>query len=780
MADVLLWLLAVEALGLAALPLAWWLLGRLPDRGLSFAKPLGLLVIGYTIWLTSSFGLLANRRTTLLLCVLALAAVAWGLWGRAFWAWLRAAPRLWLAGEAVFLVAFLLAAAFRAHNPAIAGTEKPMDFAFLNASLRADSAPPQDPWLAGHSISYYYFGYYLMALLVKLSGVAPAVGFNLALAFLFGATAAGAYGLVYNLVAGREPSAEEGSGAHLHRRAGAFALLGPLFLLLLANLEGVLEVLRQRGALTPNFVRWLNIRDLTAAPVGTTWFPADPPDTWWWWRASRVIGTFDPASTAPAVDYTINEFPFFSFLLGDLHPHVMALPFVLLALGLALAVLREPRELTLTLLWAEKGRALLYVVCFGALGFLNTWDLPVFLGLLALCYLVRRAAGEGRLTLTLLSDAVLFGFGAMALCMAAYWPFYLWLRSQASGIGVVATRTQWQHLAIFWGPLLLVVFAYPLLAGAGPLAKPGARHWSWLLGAIVFLGLCLAGSAALGVLLALAALAAWALWRGLSGKAVANWAGRPEDAFVLLLVLLAAALLVGCEVLFVRDGFGNRMNTVFKLYYQSWVLLAAAAAYTLYYVGLRRSAAGWRGVRLASYRAWLGLVALALAGGLVYTALAPLSKAGHFAGRPTLDGLAWLERASPSERAAIAWLQGLEGSPVILEASGAEYSAANQASAFSGLPSVLGWAGHEYQWRGDTPVPGHRKADVDAIYQTADVNVAERLLRQYGVTYVYVGEAERQAYARGSATALTKFARFMDVAYRNEGVTIYRLRPAPS
>src|SRR5512133_3448748 len=114
MFDVVLWLLAVEALGGAALPLAWWLLRRLPDRGLTLAKPLGLLLVGYAIWLTSSFGVLANRRTTILICALALAALAWRLWGRAFWAWLRAAPRLWLLGEAVFLAGFLVVAAFRA------------------------------------------------------------------------------------------------------------------------------------------------------------------------------------------------------------------------------------------------------------------------------------------------------------------------------------------------------------------------------------------------------------------------------------------------------------------------------------------------------------------------------------------------------------------------------------------------------------------------------------------------------------------------------------------
>jgi uncharacterized membrane protein len=260
------------------------------------------------------------------------------------------------------------------------------------------------------------------------------------------------------------------------------------------------------------------------------------------------------------------------------------------------------------------------------------------------------------------------------------------------------------------------------------------------------------------------------------GAAQGAGAGGVEGVFVLCLTLVGVALLAACEVVFVRDGFGNRMNTVFKLFYQAWVLLAVSASYTIYYLDLRRRAGGWRWPAVASYRLWRAVAAVLIAGGLVYTLLAPLSKAGFFAATPTLDGLAWLREADPHEHAAISWLAGVEGTPVILEASGGEYSRYNQVSAFTGLPSVLGWAGHEYQWRGNTPEPAARKADVDAIYRTADVQVAERLLRKYDVTFVYVGDLERQAFADAPAGALTKFSRFMDIAYRNERVVIYRVR----
>ncbi|MHB1131709.1 MAG: DUF2298 domain-containing protein [Chloroflexota bacterium] len=767
MFDVLLWLVAVEALTLAALPLAWWLLRPLPDRGLAFARPLALLAVGYPLWLGSSFGVLANRRNTIFLLILALALACWWRWGPELLAWSRGRLRLWLYPELVFLVGFLVLAIMRAYAPAISGTEKPMDFAFLNAALRAESAPPQDPWLAGFGISYYYFGYYLLALVTKLSGVAPQVAFNLSLALLFGATAAGAYSLVYNLAAGRRAETEDQARGNPARQA----LLAPLFLLLLANFEGAVELLRQLRALPLAVVQWLHIRDLNPLPVGASWFPSDPPDTWWWWRASRVVGTFDPTS-GQALDYTINEFPFFSFLLGDLHPHVMALPFLLLALALCLALVRWPAELSPVALWREKGRAALYVLCFGALGFLNTWDLPVFLGFLSLCYLWRRVSSEPKLHWALVGESALLGLGALALGIAAYAPFWVWLRSQASGIGLVAVRTQPQHLALHWGFLLLVVAALPVVVLAGRPLAPRWRLWV-ALAVLVGLGLGAVGFVTFAVLLGLLGLALWALWDLVAGDRAIG--PDTPTAFALLLIVTGALLIAVCELVFVRDGFGNRMNTVFKFYYQAWVLLALAAAYTIYYVGSRPAARGL-GRRVAN-SSWHVLVVMLLLGGLAYSAFATPSRIGHSGLPPTLDGLAWLEGLRPHERTAIAWLQSLEGTPVLLEASGAEYSTGNSGSAFSGLPTVLGWAGHEYQWRGATLEPARRQAAVDTIYSTEDIATAESLLRQYNVTYVWVGDAERLAYS-SSLAGLAKFARFMDVAYQNDRVTIYRLRPA--
>ena len=67
------------------------------------------------------------------------------------------------------------------------------------------------------------------------------------------------------------------------------------------------------------------MRNVGATGHSAHWYT---DDGWWWWRASRIIHDRDLAGNAMEV---ISEFPFFSFLLGDNHPHVYALPQGLLA-----------------------------------------------------------------------------------------------------------------------------------------------------------------------------------------------------------------------------------------------------------------------------------------------------------------------------------------------------------------------------------------------------------------------------------------------------------------
>ena len=258
----------------------------------------------------------------------------------------------WTIGisEVLFLGLFAAWALYRANVPDIAHTEQPMDLSFLNSVVVSPHYPPNDPWLSGFAVSYYYFGYLMVGTLALLTGVATPVAYNLGLATVPALAGLAAFGLVYNLV-----RLSRGSFVAATLAGGAAVYL----LLLASNLEGTLELVRAAGTGGAGFWGRIGVEGLTVpGAASASWFPDEPG--WWWWRASRVI----PGA--------INEFPMFSFVLGDLHPHVMSIPVILLVVGLAVQLYLTPGLLGLT--WARRVSGLILPGVNLAWGLLVSWN----------------------------------------------------------------------------------------------------------------------------------------------------------------------------------------------------------------------------------------------------------------------------------------------------------------------------------------------------------------------------------------------------------------------
>ncbi|MCL4300731.1 MAG: hypothetical protein KJ077_33650 [Anaerolineae bacterium] len=569
---ILIWWFVILIFGLVGWTLAFSLLRYLPDRGFAFARPLGLLITGYVLWLGGTFRLLQNNTGGI---VVALAAVlVLGLiWRRqqlrsgslAMLAWLRREWRYVLSVELLFTIAFIGWTIFKAYNPNIetAGGEKWMEITFINGTLRSDYFPPQDPWLSGFAISYYYFGYVLMAMVTRLTGLVSTTAFNLYIPTLFALTLTAAFGIVANLVslyqtathsgptlppshlptllAEPEPQAPYGqeesfrssdlpifqpsNSPVLQSSAILTGLIAALFVAVLGNLEGLLEVFHKAALLPAGFWTWLDIRDLKVPPAG-------PGDSWipdrfiWWWRGSRVLTDYTLTGHEQEV---IDEFPFFSFLLGDVHPHVLALPFVLLVVALALNLISKQKPVASSqkseasdelqieelspqpsaighelaavgglwsaviadkiwaglqntwseLLAATGGRAafLLYAVCLGGLSFLNTWDFPIYLSVVGLAFVVwlshqEKAEGGRRKTETFILRGII-GMGMFGIVgVLLYLPFYATFQSQARGmLPNLWNPTRLPQFFVFFGPFLVAVMAL--------LTVLSARHRAW-------------------------------------------------------------------------------------------------------------------------------------------------------------------------------------------------------------------------------------------------------------------------------------------------------------
>jgi YYY domain-containing protein len=714
------------------------------------AKLTGLLGVTYLVWLVGLVMPVAQWWFLPAGVTVVVGALSWWRWHRETLATLRPLLRIAAVEEALFLAALISWTVLRVYllHPGIGHTEQYMDLTMLQGSLRSASYPPYDPWMSGHTINYYYFGYLMYATLVKLAGVAPAVGYNLALSSVFAFTIAGAFSVVYNLT-----------------RRILWAGIGPLFVAIIGNWHAI----------------------LVQIPGGYS-----PSESGWFWDSTRVIGTtFVHGRIAPNFDPpTINEFPFFSFILGDLHPHVMALPVTIVVAALGLNVLLAPATIRLSRDPVMLARLGLTAIAGGSLYAINSWDFPTYLVVVGAClagnaYLTDSSQGWWKAPLGTIS-------GVAVAAVIAFSPFYLTFKSPANGIGRVTTPSSLsdvlQVFGLFLGIAAILLVAYSLLfqpaEGAGSPAETrrqessvlevgSARTDTYLLlgsiaGVTLILGLRF-GIWTLLVLLLMAGAALALLYRVLNAEEP-----NRADAMALILIVVGCLALAFPEVFYLRDQFDGganyRMNTVFKFYYQAWALLGLAGAY-----GAFRA---WRVLRehfsLALGSGMLALVALGTAAGAVYTVAAPQSMT--WSGTATsLDGTSILQQTNPSDAAAVSWLDAhVSGNPVVLEASGIgdylpngiDYS---RVATFSGLPTVVGWVGHEIQWRGPIPEIGQRSTDVTTIYTTPSVATATRLLRQYDVRYVYVGTTEQQL----PGAHLEKFSRFMHPIYRNAGVTIY-------
>lgn len=763
MAEWIRWLLTVEALGLAALPLASWFFGALPDRGYGLSRVLGILLVGWLNWWLGSVSPLGNQQGLLWPLALLLLAAGGLLYVRG-WPVLPDDRRGWLRTvaieEAIFLAAFIGWTLVRLQSPDIYDTEKPMDMMLLTVSGATHSFPPPDAWLSGHTVNYYYLGYALFAMIGRMAGVDPRYGFNLANITIFALGCAGAYSIALALV-----------------RHRLWALAGPFATMIAGDLDGV----RQLSAQIQNGAAGWRTLSL--------------------WCSTRVIDTphtYSGSGTSCDNYRTITEFPIFSAIWNDLHPHYMALPFALLAIGTAVAALRDAaRERVALYLWLG-----LAALVTGALFPINSWDFPTYL------VLVLGAMTIAALRCDTLSVRRGLSIAAVApVALLLYLPYYATVHLAGQGIGFNASASDIGDVIAVIGALLLPVSLFAVWRAIAAATLPrdesgqpaplrawmdtlpvGWGYWTALIVALA----CIAIPWRTDLLFVVAiGCAAYAIARRLRAE-------NSEAMAALWLIVLGVGVLLVSEYVYLRDIFAGspeyRMNTVFKLYYQAWLLLSFAAVFAVTEVwrALRRAGSGLS-IPWAAGAAILGIACA------VYPIQGIPGQPQSSAPSATLDGLAYLQQLDPDEYRAILWIDAhLPVGAVIAEAGGTDTSTncgeywvcpPNQSfdkiSALTGRRTIIGWPGsHESLWRGAatdasaSALLSAREADLRALYTTTDVQRALGILARHAVDYVYVGPVERTTYVDGKRlpiAVLNKFRQALKPLYDNGGVSIYQV-----
>jgi len=607
------WVLLLVVLQVAGLPLARLLLGNLAEGGWVFSRLLITLAAAFVIWMGASTGLFLFRAVWCALAVIVIGGLLWLIrarWGsgRRIFAVSADQRRIAGVGEIVFWTVFTVFLIFRFYNPdsweANWGGEKPMEFAHLNATLRSAGFPPYDPWFSGGYLNYYYYGLYVVAFLIKLTGIPAEIAFNLAQPTVMALLGSAAYGVAATL--GRDLGRRFNAGRVATLAGG---LMGAVLMVGVGNLGGFFNLFDDRVG------GWAVV-----------------------WNPSRALG-----------GNSITEFPFFTGLYADLHAHGIALPITVLVIALSYSLASQPRLLNLALSTGRVGqwrvllaaRVVALAVALGTLYMTNAWDIATYVLFAAASVILATRTMPNLVARLVATVSLLLVIGVLAF--ASVLPFYLKFVTLFSTIGRVKEPTDfWQEMLHFGGLLAIVIAGMTALLCAG--ARGGWRVWLQPLLPVLAISLLLVVAAILNrptdeettglqigdivilgliaVLTLLLSAAAWSRGNSLGGSGAminarrllivasalsaigAAAVGQPvvgigtavvgAGAFAYLFLpgtaprmlgLMVAAgggVVAALEIIYLVDnldgGSAYRMNTVFKFYNQSWVLLALAGA----------------------------------------------------------------------------------------------------------------------------------------------------------------------------------------------------------
>jgi YYY domain-containing protein len=576
--------------------------------------------------------------------------------------------------ELVFLIFFFLMLEVRFVNPTISYAEKFMDHALLASVMRSPVVPPLDPWFAGGFMNvYYYLGYWMFGCLGIVSGVPSYIAFNLALPTVLGIAALNLFA-IGNLLLDR------------------YRWL-PLLTLLIPNPALVYQLI-----------------------MGTTVNPSyDPSLTW--------LGT-------RTITNTINEFPLFSFIWGDLHPHVIDLFNQLFLIFILIFAFKQWDILSSLEKWVL---FLMAAVSLGSMPLINSWDVLIYAPITVLFGILIWWKNRSKENL---SQTVLFLITIPLLAIICYLPFYFQQNMTTGGVGLVDSPSNPVQFLFVHGFFIAILFAF--LKDA-IVQKP---YYLLLAIPLFFLGYAATAIAIVPIIYILT---------------------RKEHSIPDILAILGLVLITICEFFYLKDNMGEinyRMNTVFKLYFAAWLLLGISIL-TMCGQALSRLDC----IPIISRRTQTTSIIIIAAILFIIPLSIPFNM--NYRSR-TLDGFDYLKTTHPGDAAAIEYLMVLPSNYRLIEAVGGDFTYYSRISSFTGIPAVMGQPFHEYLWRGEKGGWfGERINDVKQVYENPEKTIP--LMKKYNATFLIVGELERNSYN------ITIPTQSLELVFSKNGTTIYKI-----
>lgn len=746
MSSFLLWWFTLLVLGIGFLPLTMVMFCRFKDKGWLFSKTIGLAVSGWLIWYLSSCRIVkftvANCYIVTAVCfVLNVLLLLYynkkrneeTFAGHPYFSF--TAENLLSAGmaELLFYAAFLFWTYLRCFKPEIMGnTEKFMDYGLMTSIDNAIYMPAEDMWFAGEGINYYYLGQYFCTFIKRLSGVAIEDSYSLSLMMVAGLAFAMPYSLM-NQVASDYVNCRsvrtKKSIELLEERAGAWfgpavGIIAGLAVCFAGNMH--YTVVNGIALKSEKVHEWLSI----------------DKDFYWFPDATRYIGY---APDRP--DKTIHEFPCYSFVLGDVHPHVINIMFVLTVIAALYTILqmrskqmkiyRYKREEAVAFAGTKKAiireaflpQVVLVGFFIGFFHMTNYWDYPIYFVVSGAVILFSNAVichfKKTTLWLTAAHAAVVLGVSFIVSL-----PFKLSFDQISTSIGIALKHSLPHQLIILWGLPITSVITFLVIMirkcnRANKLAAKKKNHKTATEEEETF----------------------EEKYPGLAWLCRMIGSLETSDLFVLTLGLCACGLILLPELVYVKDIYSSdyrRANTMFKLTYQAFIMFGMCMSYISFRLLRFRektSQAVFAGVTLALLVSTFG-----------YFGVAVESWYGDYTDETRYQGLdcvAFMEEHFPEDYAAVGWInENINEPSVLVEGAGTSYSYYQRISVTTGHATIIGWQDHQHLWRSEggfalpESIP-ERQTDVTTLYTTTDAATAKAVIDKYDVDYVYVGVSER-------------------------------------
>jgi len=701
--NIISWYLCFFIFGLIGIIPTSYLFMNLKYKGIFFTKLIGILIYSLLIFLLVYLNIISFNRINLILILILIFFCNGFIFvlSTRYKKIITSDLSIYIKSELFFIVIFAFFLLFKLHTSPILGTEKIMDLMIINSIFANEVLPPINPWFSGESINYYYLGHMIVAIIAKITNINPSIAFNLAISSFFSLTIISMYGIINEIL--------NINNRNINNKI--FGLCGILFLFA-GNIFSIISVYNQYNL------------DNSYEPF-------------WWWSASRSASH-------------ILEFPSFSYILGDFHAHLIASSFLILVLALSLNFILYFKKT-----YVPYKESLLYIAVIPVatfyMGGINIWSTMYILGYHIAFFIFILISSNKNYTR---SKVLLLGVHCILVSLSILLSSYVFLENNSLAIKLISTNFITSKATVYyWVPLIipLIFYSIYLMYQFLTLSKKNI-----LISAVCILLFIIYF---LGVVISVALL--FIIISSFQGVKLIH-KNDYHQLFVHICLFIFSIMIILTHYIFIQDSFNNQMNTIFKFWYDGWIVLSIISPVYIYLI-----LTNFFSVKLKYFIFFMVILFLFFN---VYNVLSIYSRISDTQNK-SLDGFSYLKTSNLDLYNAISWASKNLNNDIVLESVGNSYSNSNIFSAFTGNPTLLAWPGHQLQWGIQANVITKRMDYVHSIYMNGLSEFNDQIINEYNIKYIFIGPLERERFGINVINNFNK----CKIVFSNNTISIVRI-----